>query len=178
MRWWRRSGLPDDLRDQLTLERGERILVAALLTGGGHAVATDRALLIAAPGGGVRRLPWHLLTSATWDADTGTISVEEVGDQEDDPGARRHHLRPAGASLLPETVRERVTSSIVVSRHVPLVGQAGVRIVGRRHPGPPTPRETAILSWQLLFDPGVDPADGAVRARAEQALEELRRSTA
>lgn len=175
--WWRRrSGSRGELRDALALAPGERVLVVSPLADGGAAAATDRGLLIVTPDQETTRLPWQLLTAATWDADAGMLTVDEVAGRAG--AARRHQLRPEGASLLPETVRERITSSIVVSRHVPLVGRAGVHIVGRRRSGPPTADDAPVLEWQLLYDPGVDAADSGVRARAEQALTELQRSTA
>lgn len=173
VRWWRpRDSSVLARRFGPVLERGERVLVAAQLVGGGAAAATERALVTLGPGDaedGVRRLAWHRVAEAGWDDERATLLVEEVG--AGPAGPRTQRLRLAAPSLLPEAVRERVTASIVVSSHVPLRGRAGVRVVARRRP------DAEELDWQLLFDPGLDPADPGVRARAEQALEQVRRQT-
>lgn len=162
--FWRREAPPAQLRAML--ERRERLLTVAGLVDGGYAAASDRALLLA--GAHIeRRVPWQRVAAASWDEDAQVLTVEEV---RGGAPALLHRLQLSGASLLPETVRERVTASIVVTEHVPLVGKAGVRIVARRS-------ADGDLAWQLLFDRGADPADPDVRARAERALEDLRRST-
>ena len=159
-----RPAVPAEVRARLRLDRGERVLAGASLAGGGHAVATDRALLLPT-GDDWLRLPWHRVTQAHWDADAQVLEVEEAGSA---PG---HRLRLAEPSLLPETARERVTASILVSEHVRLVGRAGVRIVARRR------HDSSEAAWQLVFDRGVDPGDPVIRAQAEHALEVLRAQT-
>ena len=71
---------------------------------------------------------------------------------------------PSPARLL-ELVRERVTASVVLQRHVPLAGRRGVRVIGRR-----APRGNAPIEWFYEYDEGVDPADPAVRTAAAEAL--------
>ncbi|MFC7105981.1 hypothetical protein ACFQQB_39570 [Nonomuraea rubra] len=82
----------------------------------------------------------------------------------------RHFERISEPRMLPETVRERVNSTIVVNKHVSLPGRGGVRLVARRRPG------GEVLGWTFVFDEGLDPADPGLRAQAEQALEGVRRS--
>lgn len=152
MRLTRRKSVPDGV----VLSRGERVLAI-----GGEAVATDAALHL----GGTEeatRLPWERVEQATWQ--DGVLIVREVG-------GRRHSLRLEKPGSVPETVRERVTATVVVSQHVKLPG-GGVRIVGRR-----PPRADGALRWAFVFDSGLDPADPGLRAQAEQALEEIRRQT-
>jgi hypothetical protein len=86
-------------------------------------------------------------------------------------GGEQHHVGLAEAGAVPETIQERVTATIVVSRHGALPGGGGVRIVGRRG------RDGADTRWTFVFDPGLDPADPGLRAQAEQLLEDLRRQT-
>ncbi len=122
-----------------------------------HVVATDRALYL--PGG--VRLLWQRIDHAWWDdADLRVVTTE---------GAE-HRVGVPAPGALPEVVRERVTASIVASRHVRLGNRGGVRLVARRAPGGDS------LEWELLFDRGLDPDDPGLRALAEQALEEVRRS--
>lgn len=86
-------------------------------------------------------------------------------------GGARHTVHLSEPGSVPETVRERVTSTVVVSTHVKLPG-GGVRIAARRPAkGPGEPR------WTLVFDPGLDPTDAGLLAQAEQAMEEIRRQT-
>jgi hypothetical protein len=152
MRLTRRRNLPEGL----SLDKGERVLAVS-----GDTVATDAALHFQ-DGTGFARLPWERVEQAVWK--DGLLVVREVG------GARHTvHLSEPGS--VPETVRERVTSTVVVSTHVKLPG-GGVRIAARRPAkGPGEPR------WTLVFDPGLDPTDAGLLAQAEQAMEEIRRQT-
>jgi hypothetical protein len=77
------------------------------------------------------RLPWHDVLGATWDAEAEALRLEVA----DGPRRERRVLVLDEPGLLPETVRERVQASIVLTRHVPLVGRRGVRIVARRAAG-------------------------------------------
>lgn len=122
-----------------------------------HVVATDRALYL--PGG--VRLLWQRIDRAGWD-DSGLWVVTTDGAE--------HRVGVPAPGALPEVVHERVTASIVASRHVRLGNRGGVRLVARRAPGGDS------LEWELLFDRGLDPDDPGLRALAEQALEEVRRS--
>ncbi|GII75795.1 hypothetical protein Sru01_07770 [Sphaerisporangium rufum] len=152
---WGSRGLPATAA--VALERGERVLVHARTPAGGYVVVTDRALHL--PDGGP--LPWHRVENALWDEEG--LRVVTTGGEE-----RRVPLPEPGR--VPEAVRERVTSSILVNRHVRLGERGGVRLVARRMPG------GAEASWQMVFDGGVDSGDPGVRAAAEQALAGLRRS--
>ncbi|ADG87911.1 hypothetical protein TBS_01670 [Thermobispora bispora] len=149
--------LPGEVRAALALERGERVLTHARTSDGGHCVATTQALHL--PGG--VRLPWHLVDRATWTEEALTVTMTD---------GRVHRVPVAEPGLLPETIRERVTATIVVSQYVSLGDRGGVRLIARRVPGYDLPR------WEFLFDPGLDPADPGLRALAEQALEDVRRS--
>ena len=151
--------------DDLPLERRERLLSSAATVGGGWAVATDRALLVGPSPW--RRLPWWRITSVSWQDEELRLVVTVLADSGPDGLA----LDLVGQSLLPETVHERVRSTIVVSRHVRLRGTAGVRLVGRRRAGEDE------LAWQAVLDEGLDPRDTDLVAAAERALEELRRDT-
>lgn len=147
-----RSRLPADV----AIEPGDRVLTHAPAAGGGHVVVTDRALYL--PGG--TRLPWHTIDRGTWGEDGLTVRTT---------GGQTHTVLLPEPGRLPEAVRERVTASIVVSRHVTLPGRGGVRLVARRVPG-----ETELM-WEFVFDDGLDPHDPGLRALAEQSLEALRR---
>jgi hypothetical protein len=139
----------------LALQKGERVLAVS-----GETVATDTALHFP-NAGSFTRLPWERVERAAWR--DGALAVREVG------GA--HHLVPLEEpGSVPETVRERVTATVVVSTHVSLPG-GGVRIAARR------PARGGDPHWTLVFDPGLDPKDPGLLAQAEQAMEEIRRQT-
>ena len=160
--------LPRDVVARLGLARGEHVLAHGRTHDGRHAVATDRALLL--PGEeGFTRLGWEAIARATWQE--GVLHVTESGEPGTAPPV--HHLPLRDPGQLADAVHDRVTSTIVVSHHVPLYGRAGVRVIGRRPPtaGP----ELAELRWSLSFDQGVDPHDPEVQDRAAAALDDLRR---
>ena len=151
------------------LDRHERVASWASTVDGGAVVATPLGLWLPAAGGdAAERLPWHLIDKATWR--DGTLTVTAAADSgsgvltEQPPRA----VRLAQPRDLPQTVRVRVLRAIAFSRHYPLPSGGGVRVVGRRVPG----RDG--LSWQLVFDPGVDRDDPAVRAHAAVLVDQSR----
>lgn len=158
------SRLSRPVRDLLDLERGERVLAHAATRGGSVVVTTAWALYVPDGSGGFTRVPWERVLRASWQG-------EWLHVWEDDG---EHHVRLDAPGSVPEVVQERVTSTVVVSRHFDL-GDGGVRIVGRRptHARPSPARDE--LRWALVFDEGVDAADPGVKAKAEQLLQALRR---
>ena len=148
------------------LDRNERVVSWASTVDGGAAVATQRGLWLQGPDG-AERLPWHLVDKVTWRG--GTLTVTAATDRGDgvlDEQPPRS-VRLARPRDLPPTVRVRVERSIAFTRHHPVPG-GGVRVIGRRIPG----RDG--VSWQLLFDRGVDPDDPAVRSRTAQVVDQAR----
>ncbi|MEV0613997.1 hypothetical protein AB0I81_11795 [Nonomuraea sp. NPDC050404] len=148
--------LPADVRKSLNTEQGERVLTFTR-TETGHVVATDLALHLADG----TRIPYERIDRASWDEEGVRVVTTD--------GVR--HFEPISEPrMLPETIRERVNSTIVVNKHVSLPGKGGVRLVARRRPG------GEMLGWTFVFDDGLDPQDPGLRAQAEQALEGVRRS--
>ncbi|MEU6715622.1 hypothetical protein ABZ897_29515 [Nonomuraea sp. NPDC046802] len=148
--------LPADVRKSLKIEPGERVLTFAK-AGDGYAVATNLALHLSDGA----RLPYEEIDKASWNEEGVRVLTTD--------GAW-HTEQITDPRLLPETLRERVNSTIVVNKHVNLPGRGGVRLVARRRPG------GEVLGWTFVFDDGLDPEDPGLRAQAEQALEGLRRS--
>ena len=109
------------------------------------------------------RIAWEDVEAADWDRDTSVLRVSEVGSW----GARRpeHLLTIEEPGRLLELVRERVTASVVVQRHVPLRGRRGLRVIARR-----APRGDRPITWVFEYDAGIDPADPDVRRAARDAL--------
>ncbi len=161
MRLLRRRALPDAVRS-VRLPPGERRVAWAVTAAGEGVVATDWALVL--PGTG--RLEWAQVERASWQPPR--MTVREVA--ETDGAGVAHVLELAQEGDLPAAVRARVTGSVAWSAHERLPSGGGVRIVGRRVLG------QELLSWQLVFDAGTDPADPAAREQAQALLEAARRS--
>lgn len=165
LRFPRREQLPTGVRASLPLESGERVLTHA--PGADperYVVCTDRALLVG-PHPSWIRLPWWRVTAALFDADADLLRVTALQDD----GPVQFDIAVPGLTRVPETVHERVQSSIVVSRHVRLARAGGARLVARRVPG------RADLEWQVVLDSGLDPADQELRDAAARELDALRR---
>lgn len=143
----------------LTVEPGERLLAWAE-AGDGRVVGGTRDALYLPDG---VRLPWEEVEAADWDREESVLTVSEVGTW----GRPRHTARLGieEPGRLLELVRERVTASVVLQRHVPVDGTRGVRVIARR-----APRGDRPLAWLYEYDEGVDPDDPLVRAAAEAAL--------
>jgi hypothetical protein len=137
---------------------GEKVLAWAEATGG--AVAGTVAALYLPEG---LRIPWEQVEAADWDLETETLKVTEVGTW----GAARpvHSVVLQDPALLLQLVRERVTATVVLQRHVAIRGRSGVRVIARR-----APTGARELSWLFEYDEGVDPADPFVEHAAQEAL--------
>ena len=145
-------------RPSFEVAAGERVLAWTRSTTGEVLAGTREALYLDGT-----RLAWEDVEAADWDRDTEQFRVVEVGHY----GERRvqHRFAIAEPRRLLELVRERVTASVLLVRHVPLEGRRGVRVIARRPPaGDRAPR------WAYEFDEGIDPDDPAVRLAAETAL--------
>ena len=59
-------------------------------------------------------------------------------------------------------MRERVTASVLLVRHVPITGKRGVRVVARR-----APSGRSEVHWVYEYDAGIDPDDPVVQAAAD-----------
>jgi hypothetical protein len=142
---------------------GEKLLAWAESSSGAVAAGSRDALYIATDMGEETRVPWEQVEAADWDRDASRLRVSEVGTW----GEQRveHSLIIEEPGQLLELVRERVTASVVLQRHVPLTGRRGLRVIARR-----APRGDRPLTWFYEYDEGIDPADPSVRAAAEAAL--------
>lgn len=147
----------------VALEAGDRRVAWALTDDQQPVVATERGLVLP----GRERVDWADIERAGWQRPVLTVveSAEVAGTgrttavrlREDDGG-------------VPDVVHAGVTSSVAWSTHVRLIPAGGVRVVGRRRHG------RDVFDWQLVYDPGTDLADPAVRAQAEQVALRARRS--
>ena len=138
---------------------------------GGAVVATPLGLWLP---GVPDRLPWHLIDKVIWRSNTLTLipAVDSGGGVLVEQPPRSVRLEQPRD--IPQNVRARIEKAIAFTRHHPLPGaegagvRRGVRVVGRRVPGQDG------VSWQLVFDPGVDRDDPAVRAVASAFVDQAR----
>ena len=146
------------------LDPDEQVVSWATAADGGAVLATRLGLWLPAA---AERIPWHLVDKATWRE--GTLTVVAARDSGDGVLAELppRSVRIAVPRDLPPTVRARVERTIASTRHYRLPG-GGVRVVGRRVPGQDG------LSWQLVFDRGVDRDDPAVRGAAAELVRQSR----
>ncbi len=149
-------------RPAIDVRPGESVLAWAEATDGTVVAGTRDAVYV-----GSTRLPWEQVEAAEWDRDADLLRLSEVGTW----GERRveHALSFDDPGRLLQLVRERVTASIVLQRHVSVDGRRGVRVIARRAPNRDRP-----IAWFYEYDEGVDPADPAVREVAETALKTAR----
>ena len=162
MRGWGRTSPP-----AVEVAAGERVLAATTASDGTVLAGTRDAFYVVAAGE-TRRVPWEQVESADWDRDTDTFRLSEVGTW----GAQRpvHTATLEEPGRLLELVRERVTASVVLQRHVAVAGRRGLRVIARR-----APAGSGAIQWVYEYDEGVDPDDPTVRDAARGALEAMRR---
>ena len=147
------------------LDRDERVVSWGSAAGGGAVLATPLGLWLP---GATERISWHLIDKATWqDGVLSVVAARDTGDGVLDELPARS-VRIAVPRDLPQTVRSRVERTIASTRYYRLPTGSGVRVVGRRVPG----RDG--VSWQLVFDPGVDRDDPAVRTAAAEMVRQSR----
>lgn len=159
-RFPRRPRVPADVADHLGLEPGERVLAAATLDDGVTAAASSDRLLLADGSGRSAAVPWHEVDTATWEPDGRVVDVRLV-----DGRVLRLAILGDTRTLLPETLRERVQSSVVLSRTVKVRGRRGVRVVVRR---------TQVgLVTQVLPDPGIALDDPDLAAEVDAVRREV-----
>ena len=144
-------------RPSVDVGPGEKVLAWAQSNHGVVAGTRDALYL------GGRRLPWEAVEAADWNSDTDTLRVSEVGTW-GEPRVE-HDLLVEEPGRLLELVRERVTASVVLTRHVPVSGRSGLRVIARR-----APRGDQPIAWFYEYDQGIDPDDPEVRELARSAL--------
>lgn len=144
------------------LAAGERRLAWGLTTDDSAVLASDRALHLPSSG----PLPWTDVERVRWRRPL--LEVLQVAEVEG--AGQRWSLQIAQEDSLSEVIHSQVTASVAWSNHLRLAPAGGVRIVGRRRPG------QDALDWQLVFDAGTDPHDPALRAQAEAAMADARRT--
>jgi hypothetical protein len=116
-------------------------------------------------------LPWERIDRAAWDREGDRLEVVEVAEFGQPQPRHLHQIDEPGRLL--ELLHERVTASVLITRHVPVEGSRGLRIVGRRSPGTDDP-----IVWSALLDDTLDPQEPRVLRALDEGLELARREVA
>lgn len=160
--------LPAEVRDALDLTSRERVLSWAPVLGAGEPtgavlVATNHTLY-AVDATAHRDLarPWHEVDSGSWSAELTQLTVTWVD------GSRPSQWVLGDTTLLPETVRERVQSSVVLAQKIELGPRRTARAVIRQN------LDGGALVEQVVLGRGVRADDPEVAAMAQEALAYLR----
>ena len=149
-------------KPRVEVAAGERVLAWTRAVTGEVLAGTREALYLDGA-----RVAWEDVEAADWDRDTEQLRVAEVGSWGEPRVEHRYAIAEPGR--LVELLRERVTASVLLVRHVPINGRRGVRVIARRPPA-----GDRALRWVYEYDEGIDPADPAVRSAAEAALASAR----
>ena len=160
-----RAELPQAVVKALELAKGERVLAFAVddFTGD-HVVATTYALAVVAPGAERRvRRRWLSVDAGVWEPETATMTVTWA----DGRPAGRWSMRDQ-TTLLPETVRERVQASVVLSARLSLGDRRSGRVAIRQD------FATGELIPQTILGRSTSLDDPEVQAHVKAALAHLR----
>lgn len=136
--------MPAEMATALGLDTaGGRLLAWSSLVGGGAAAATITDLRIVTPRGAQIVQPWVKVDHAVWEQESRTLVIWWVDNRRTTPLEIQDDV-----GRLPEVIRERVQSSVVLTASVPLPNGRAGRVALRRGPG-------GALVAQALVPPGV-----------------------
>jgi hypothetical protein len=157
---WRRTPLDPGVKDQLELRPKEKILAWVDDGSGRVVVASETALHLQRTPPAYSRFGWEQVERASYDAGTLTVVLTP------ELGSATLRIPVGEGRELPVVVRDRVTASVLVNRFVPLRGDAGVRIVGRR-------QGNGEVLWRSELDATLA-EDATAQGEAAIALAEVR----
>jgi hypothetical protein len=149
----------------LQLARGERVLTFAVDDHtGAHVVATTHALaVVTSAADRILRRRWLSVDAGSWEPETATLSVTWADGGR--PGEWTFRDQP---TLLPETVRERVQASVVLSTRLALGDRRTARVAIRQD------FATRELIAQTILGRYARADDPEVQAHVRAALADLR----
>lgn len=155
--------MPAEVRQALGLDdpAASRLLAWSVLVGGGAAAATRDDLRIVTPRGDRVVRGWEHVDHAVWDQDSSMLVVWWVNSRRTTPLEIQDDI-----GRLPEVVRERVQSTVVLTASVPLPRGKPARVALRRD------RAGRLLA-QSLLPPGVKADAPEVKPVIDRALADL-----
>lgn len=167
-----RAGLPavpKPVDSAAGLGSGERILAAAQDDHSGRWVLITSWRLVVVGTSDVPELvvdqPWLEVDGGSWDPETGSLSLSWVGGG---AGLQWQFLERTGPGRVPESFRERVSASVVLTRHLDLGPRRTARVAIRED------LRDRSLSEQVLLGKGVSPQDAELFEAVDEARTELR----
>jgi len=160
-----RPDLPPAVEEALELAKGERVLAFAVDDNtGGYVVATSYALAVFTTGvERILRRRWLSVDAGAWEPETATLTVTWA----DGRRAGQWSFRDQ-QTLLPETVRERVQASVVLSTRLNLGDRRTGRVAIRQD------LATRELIAQTILGRHAHADDPEVQAHVQAALAHLR----
>jgi len=160
-----RPDLPAPITAALDLARGERVLAFGIDDHtGGYVVTTTYALAVVAPNAErILRRRWLSVDAAAWEPETATLTVTWA-----DRGRGGQWSFRDQTTLLPETLRERVQASVVLSTRLTLGDRRTGRVAIRQD------FATRELIAQSILGPYSRADDPEVQAHVQAALAHLR----
>lgn len=136
-------------------------------TTGSHVIATTWSLVVVPPATleerRVVRRPWHLVDAGVWQHETWTLNVTWV-----DGGRASEWTFRDQRSMLPETLRERVQASVVLSTPLTLGGRRTARVAIRQD------LATKELIPQTMLGRGTRSSDPDVAEQIAFAMADLK----
>jgi hypothetical protein len=160
-----RTAPPAAIKGALKLSKGERILAFAIDDHtGSYVVATNFGFaLVTATGQSAIRRRWLAVDAGAWEPETATLTVTWAD------GARggQWSFRDQ-ETLLPETLRERVQASVVLSTRLALTDRRNGRVAIRQD------FATGDLVPQTILGRNTRADDVEVQAHVKAALAHLR----
>jgi hypothetical protein len=168
-----RVELAPAIAQALELAKGERALAYAVDDNtGAHVVATTYALVVVtSTGERILRRRWLSVDAGSWEPQTATLTVTWADGRRAGQWSFRHHESQENQgnqqTLLPETVRERVQASVVLSTRLALGDQRTGRVAIRQD------FATRELSPQTILGRHARADDPEVVAHVHAALAHL-----
>ena len=154
-----KSRLPKQARESAGVPDGERVIAWAPMQ------RDPQQFVIATSTGLYARssfIPWSGIIRAQWNEPFLEVTTEQP-----DGTSQRLRIPIDEPGNLPAAVHTQVTANVIVSERLQLANGSQCLAAARRQPGDE-------ISWTVVFDEGVDPADPENRAQADIALNELR----
>jgi hypothetical protein len=159
----RKARPPAEVIGAVAYGPGERVLSwGSEESSGTTVVATNHRLVAVRDGEVVVDRPWHEVDAGAWSSELGQLTVTWVD------GARPSQWTVGTTSLLPETLRERVQASVVLSQRVEVGPRRTARAAIRQD------LAGGGLVEQVVLGRGVRADDAEVAAQAQGALAYLR----
>ncbi len=167
-KWWSKTrGLPKSAYDSwaaaLGAQPGRQVRILAWARAkDGYGVGSPSALSYGDEPGWTH-IGWHQIEQGGWDTDTSRLAWTLYG-------GRRGSIELSEPGRLPELFRERVAASIVLEKFVPILGNRGVTISGRRD----LSHGDVPITWNSTLGRGLTWQTEGVKAAADEAVAAVR----